>query len=258
MKNMSRTVSKIDSCGYWPREERTSRVDFDLAATPLMRTLEDWRAVKFYNLEQGKQSSSSGVYSVACTDCPTTQFCRASRIDLSRFSMSASQQQKFRTFRSMVTLDIQPGGIFDPDVYALYKRYVGARHADARTPMADFSAEEYKKTYERNKWLVTARLDNRALIAASIVDQHKSDFSAEYQMYDLDYGKMSPGISMTLSLLSMMREMEPFGHMYFGVWSSGSPKTGYKSLFHGTEIYEGGRWTPLEHTGFASRPAMSV
>jgi arginine-tRNA-protein transferase len=252
------TVHELDHCNYWPHADKHSRFEFDLAAAPLNRNLEKWRAAKFAELARGGLSGSDGVYHPSCPSCPASEFCVPARVVLSDFSMSDSQRAKHDLFRALVDVEKKPGNYFDPDIFQLYKNYIPARHGDSQTYMGGYTANRFKEVFGNNAWLYTARMKSGELLAASMVDQHGPDYCAEYQIYDPSWGKISPGISMTLSLVELMRAENPNGHLYVGSWSPGSPKLGYKNQFYGTEIFSGGRWQHMERLSKAapSSPAL--
>lgn len=237
---------ELDHCNYWPHTDKHSRFEFDLAAAPLSNNLEKWRAAKFAQLAQGGLSGSDGIYHPTCPSCPSSEFCVPARISLAGFGMSESQRAKFDLFRALVDIEKKPGNYFDPDVYQLFKNYVPTRHGDSKTHMGKYSANRFKEVFGNNAWMFTARLKDGQLLAASVVDQHGPDYCAEYQIFDPDWGKISPGIAMTLSLLGIMRAENPDGHMYVGSWSPNSPKLGYKNQFYGTEVFCGGEWRPMK------------
>lgn len=233
-------------CAYWPQSEKHAAFACDVTAkrTACLGT-ERWREVKFRELERGAVASANGMYRPACPRCPTTEFCRAARVNFAEFGMTDSQRRKFENFRARVDFATLPGSVFDPDIFKLYKQYVPSRHGDTHTEMADYSAATFKETFGYNAWTITARLQSGEIAAASIIDQHQEDFYAAYQIYDPALAKISPGISMMLSVIAMLRELHPAGHLYVGSWSPGSPKLGYKEQFLGTEVFDQGRWIPI-------------
>lgn len=235
-----------DPCMYWPQSDKTSRFEFDLASTSRVDEAAGWRAAKFRELGRGGLSGSEGVYHPTCPSCPASEFCVPARINLAHFRMSPLQQSRHDLFRAIVDLEKKPGTYFDPDVFQLYKTYVKERHGDTQTRMKDYTPDQFKEVFSKHAWIFTARLKNGELIAASMVDQHGSDYCAEYQIYNPDWMDIKPGISMTLSLLDIMRKENPDGHLYVGSWSPGSPKLGYKKQFFGTEILSGGQWQLLD------------
>ena len=251
------TIHELDHCNYWPHADKHSRFEFDLAAAPLQRNLPNWRAAKFAELARGGLSGSDGIYHPTCPTCPASEFCVPARVSFADFGMSASQQAKHDLFRALVDIEKKPGNYFDPDVFRLYKNYVPARHGDSQTNMGKYTANRFKEVFEKNAWLYTARLKNGELLAASFVDQHDAEYCAEYQIHDPEWGKMSPGLSMTLSLIGIMRAENPEGHMYVGSWSPESPKLGYKNQFYGTEVFSAGAWHPMERLSKAA-PSPSV
>ena len=95
-------------------------------------------------------------------------------------------------------------------------------------------------------WAVIARDDDGALTAAFFIDQHEQAFSGEYLIYDPKKAKLSPGISMMLACVDLMRKEIPDGHLYLGSWSNKSPKLDYKKQFGGMEYHLGGQWITLD------------
>lgn len=234
-------------CDYWPNDPRPTRHDYDMAASPLMRNTQDWRVIKFSELERGAAPSHHGMYRPACPRCPTSQFCLAARVSFAAFDMTKSQAEKFERFRDMTDIQREAPDFQNPDLFALYEKYVPARHGDAKTEMQTYSQGDLKNVFGKSAWVYKARGKDGALVAASVIDQLDKDFCAEYQLYDPALAKTSPGIGMTLSLIHLMKKEHPDGHLYVGSWSPGSPKLGYKSQFVGTEVYKDGGWSLIAH-----------
>jgi arginine-tRNA-protein transferase len=234
-------------CDYWPNDPRPTRHDYDMAASPLMRNTQDWRVIKFAELERGAAPSHHGMYRPACPRCPTSQFCLAARVSFAAFDMTKSQAEKFERFHDMTDIQREAPDFQDPDLFALYEKYVPTRHGDAKTEMQTYSQGDLKNVFGKSAWVYKARDKDGALVAASVIDQLGKDFCAEYQIYDPALAKTSPGIGMTLSLIHLMKKEHPDGHLYVGSWSPGSPKLGYKSQFVGTEVYKDGGWSLIAH-----------
>ena len=119
-----------------------------------------------------------------------------------------------------------------PEQYALFRRYVGARHSDGG--MADMSMVDYQMMIEDSHVdtrLVEYRLgpepsgDAGALIACCLTDRLSDGLSMVYSFYEPDLEHRSLGAFM---ILDHAERAKGFGlpHVYLGYWVEGSRKDG--------------------------------
>lgn len=254
MSNLLLYKGKKRLCGYWPKDGIQSQNIFLKPSVPL--NAGDARALKFGMLEHGLLTNMEGGHFPICPDCPVSRACRNLRIDIGMFSLSRSDERRLKLFTKDMEFSIEPA-VFNGDYYALYKRYINARHGDTATEMKNADQETYKRiTLDMSAWQLVARdKQSKRLVSVAWVDQHKRDFTLEYLAYDLENAKKSPGIS---SVLFLAHSLKTAGdrHLYLGSWSPGSPKLDYKQNFKGLEIHTPQGWVPFDRDRHASAPPV--
>jgi len=125
--------------------------------------------------------------------------------------------------------------------YALYARYIEARHADG--DMHPPSPEQFR-SFLLCEWSDTLFAEFRAegeLIAVAVTDQVSDGLSAIYTFYDPDQGARSPGVFAILWQIEYAR-IRDRGHLYLGYWIRQCQKMSYKTDYRPLEMFVGGRW----------------
>jgi len=191
--------------------------------------------------KQGFRRSQNVLYRPSCTDCAA---CLSARIKVSEFEPSRGQR---RVTRRNVTIERTARSAWaTEEQYALFRRYLDARHADGG--MADMDVFEFAAMIEETpvKTRVVEYRDSTddALIAVCLTDILDDGLSLVYSFFDPDRMKDSLGTYVILDHVALAREVGlPF--VYLGYWVPGSAKMGYKALFSGLEVYVDGGWQPL-------------
>ena len=136
-----------------------------------------------------------------------------------------------------------------PEQYALFRRYVGARHSDGG--MADISMVDYQMMIEDSHVdtrLVEYRLgpepsgDAGALIACCLTDRLSDGLSMVYSFYEPELEHRSLGAFMIFDHAERAKGLG-LPHVYLGYWVEGSRKMDYKARFLPQERLGMGGWT---------------
>lgn len=210
-------------CPYLPgREERKVFTHLiGLRAPPLNDTL----------TQSGFRRSQTIAYRPACEQC---RACVSVRVKIDEFTLSRGMRRVRRRNDDLVG-EARPARATH-EQYALFRRYVGARHSDGG--MADMSMVDYQMMIEDSHVdtrLIEYRLAQAdgeigALVACCLTDRLSDGLSMVYSFYDPELEHRSLGGFMILDHAERARS---FGlpHVYLGYWVEGSRKMEYKARF---------------------------
>ena len=191
--------------------------------------------------QQGFRRSQNVLYRPSCAECNA---CLSARIDVSAFKPSKSQARTAKRNAHLVRKATSPWAT--EDQYALFRRYLDARHADGG--MADMDVFEFAAMVEetpiRSRVIEYADPDRDELVGVSLTDVLEDGLSMVYSFYTPDRPKASLGTFMILDHIEIAREAG-LPYVYLGYWVPGSQKMGYKAKFSGLEIYVGGEWQKM-------------
>ena len=141
--------------------------------------------------------------------------------------------------------------------YALFKRYLDARHSGAG--MSDMKFDDYKTMVEetvvetslveyrrtpldKSSWDKSSCEDNKSpLIAAALTDKVDDGLSMVYSFYSPDESHASLGVFMILDHIRQARQLG-LPYVYLGYWVKGSRKMNYKSHYHPQEHLTSRGW----------------
>lgn len=219
------------ACGYWPdRQARDRILDPD-----------DPRLPQAYGdaLSRGYRRSGGHVYRPQCANCAA---CTPVRIPADRFRPDRSQRRCLKR-NADLTLTITPARR-TPEHFALYRRYLVARHRDGGM---DDATEASFDAFLSCPWSPTAflewRLDDR-LMAVAVTDVTHEALSAVYTFFEPDAVERSLG---TFAILQQVRlaQANQRAHLYLGFWLAGHPKMAYKRRFQPLEYLCDSAWQPL-------------
>lgn len=198
----------------------------------------------FDHLNQaGFRRSHGFLYRPACPGCHA---CIPVRVVVDRFSPS-------RRFRKVLSRNGDLAVACSPAIgtdeqYALFKRYLEARHDDGG--MARMSRDEYAELVERatvDTFIVEFRRSG-ALVAVALTDRLLSGLSGVYTFFDPDLAARSLG---TFTILWHIAETARLGlpFFYLGYWIEGTRKMRYKTQFEPIEQLTSSGWQELPATG---------
>ena len=159
----------------------------------------------------GFRRSGTHIYRPHCKDCNA---CVSVRIPLDEFRISRSQKRILSRNSDLSTETCTPK--LTKEIYALYERYIGSRHADG---------DMYPPTEEQfNSFLVETN--------------HQTQFHC---FRDPEQSKRSLG---SLAVLWEIRLAKQLGldYLYLGYWVDGCRKMDYKTRFAPLEKLHHNQW----------------
>jgi arginine-tRNA-protein transferase len=212
--------------------------------------------------KQGFRRSQNVLYRPSCADCSA---CLSARIRVADHKPSRSQARTVRRNRHLRREVSSPWAT--EEQYALFRRYLSARHADGG--MADMDIFEFAAMIEETpirtrviEWwedegdaegTSSAGMppsEGSQLRAVCLTDVLDDGLSMVYSFYDPECRRDGLGTYLILDHVEAARAAS-LPYVYLGYWVPGSPKMGYKSAFSALEIYKDRAWRdlgdPAEH-----------
>jgi arginine-tRNA-protein transferase len=229
-------------CGYLAeREARSAFVDPSIRLNaPLYGAL----------LDQGFRRSGDFAYRPLCPGC---RACLPARIVVQGFSPDRAQR---RCLRRNADLHRVVLSALNDEHYALYRRYLAARHPAGGMDPEDAGAfREFLGcawgTCEVWEYRINGRVDGQldaaagnTLLAVSVVDRVPRGLSAVYTFFDPDRADRSLGTWAILQQVEWARS-DALPYVYLGYWVPGSAKMDYKKNFRPLEILQPSGWSPM-------------
>jgi arginyl-tRNA--protein-N-Asp/Glu arginylyltransferase len=224
-------------CGYWP--QRDAR---DLVLDP-----KDPRLAQVYPqaLDWGFRRSGDIIYRPNCHGC---RACVPVRVPVHAFTPDRSQrrclQRNARIQDRVVPAERQP------EHFALYQRYLDARHRDGG--MDGHGPSEFDQ-FLVGAWSDTRFLELREppqgntpgrLLAVAVTDRVPGALSAVYTFFDPDLRAQGLGTLAVLRQIQWARR-EGLEHLYLGYWIQGHAKMDYKRRYRPLEAFDGRHWEPM-------------
>ncbi len=231
------------ACGYWPQ-----RVARDLVIDP-----RDPRLRQAYPraLEWGFRRSGDIVYRPHCHGC---RACVAVRIPVADFVPNRSQRRCLAR-NADVEARVLPAERRE-EHFALYRRYLGARHRDGG--MDDHGTAEFEQfligAWAQGRFLELRLHDTRRLLAVAVTDLVGDALSAVYTFYDPDDAGRGLGTLAVLQQIQWARR-ESRSHLYLGYWIAGHDKMDYKRRFQPLQGFDGREWRRLPWTDTSTAPS---
>lgn len=221
-------LSPEHECHYLPgRRARIAVLD---DAVPLDKNLFS------YFSERGFRRSGGYLYRPACSAC---QACQSLRIPVRDFRPNRSQRRTIKR-NADLTVRTQPAH-FDPEHYALFKRYIENRHPNGG--MVDTSPDAYMGFLDGG-WTDTLFYefrDGRRLLALAVADRLADGLSAVYTFFEPEEAGRGLGNYAILTEIDAARGAD-LQRLYLGYWVDGSEKMHYKHRFRPHEILTPTGW----------------
>ena len=196
--------------------------------------------------KQGFRRSQNVLYRPSCAECSA---CLSARIRVADFIPNRSQRRILRDAAHLRRNATSPWAT--EDQFALFRRYLDARHADGG--MADMDVFEFAAMIEetpiKSRVIEYTRAADagekgRPLACVSLTDVFDDGLSMVYSFYDPDLTALSLGTFAILDHIAIAREAG-LPYVYLGYWVPGSRKMGYKAGFTGLEIFKAGAWQDI-------------
>ena len=195
--------------------------------------------------ENGFRRSQNLIYRPACEGCAA---CQSVRIVAGGFELTP-RWRRILAANEDVSVEVrQPQAT--PEQFALFKRYLEARHAGGGMTQMSFVDYEYMVEDTPVQTVVVEYRQNsvpgRPLIALALTDVMPDGLSMVYSFYDPDMGKRGLG---NLLILDHIQQVRSAGltYVYLGYWVKDSPKMAYKGRFRPLEVQRGPLgWCPID------------
>lgn len=214
-------------CGYLP--DRMARNAYLDPALVMSGTRYGWL------LENGFRRSGSHVYRPHCASC---QRCIPARILVAHFEPTRSQRRCRQRNRD---LRVRVSNQLNDSHFALYRRYLSARHRDGGMEPDNREAFQQFLSCAWGEVQIWEYWRDQHLLAFAIVDRLPSALSAVYTCFDPDFPERSLGTFAVLEQIAYAQQAD-LPHVYLGYWVPGSPKMEYKRHFQPLEVLSGGQW----------------
>jgi arginine-tRNA-protein transferase len=190
-------------------------------------------------IQLGFRRSGAYVYRPLCDRC---RACVPVRLLVDKFEPNRSQR---RSVKRHGNLTVETGPLrFEPEHFALYRRYQSQRHPGGGMDQDDQTQyHQFLLESGINTRLVEFR-EAGVLRMVSVIDIVPSGISAVYTFYDPDIEGASFG---TYNVLWQAEYCRSLGvpYLYLGYWIAHSQKMAYKVRFKPLEGLLEGRWQAL-------------
>lgn len=215
----------VHACSYLPQQQAAT-----LFAEPHTRM-----TPHIYSrlVDNGFRRSGSHVYRPHCADCNA---CVLVRIPVTLFQPRRNQKRIWN--RNQDIQVIAAPAEFDPQHFALYRRYIADRHAGGGMDTDD--AAQYQH-FLISPWCNTVFYQfflAEQLVAVAVVDVLQQGLSAVYTFYD-----PSPALAArSLGSFAILWQIQETQHrqlpwLYLGYWVENCQKMAYKRHYHPLEGY---------------------
>lgn len=215
-------------CSYLPDQEART-VFLDPQATV---TGERYAALT----EQGFRRSGAHVYRPHCGAC---EACVPTRIPLAAFKPRRSQRRIAR-LNADLRVTVEPAH-YDPSIYALYERYLGARHGDG--DMYPPTPEQFRN-FLLPRWgepLFLSLWAGDERVAIAVTDRMPHALSAVYTFFEPAMTDRSLGVQAILAQIEYGAQ-QGLAFLYLGYWIRDCRKMRYKIDYRPIELRVNGVW----------------
>ncbi|MCJ8139229.1 arginyltransferase [Falsirhodobacter halotolerans] len=189
--------------------------------------------------KQGFRRSQNVLYRPSCADCSA---CMSARIRVADFEPNRTHRKILRRNGHLRRNPTAPWAT--EDQYALFRRYLDARHAAGG--MADMDIFEFAAMIEETpiRSRVIEYQGEDGLAAVCLTDVFDDGLSMVYSFYDPDLAASSLGTYLILDHVAIAREAG-LPYVYLGYWVPGSRKMGYKATFPALDIFKDNFWQDI-------------
>ena len=186
---------------------------------------------------QGFRRSGDLVYRPHCRKCTA---CIPVRVPVAGYSSSRSQR-RIMSKNCDITIICRPA-VFNDLHFALYQRYLNARHPESTMTDSSNAADyiQFLGSSWCNSFFYEFRLYEK-IVAVAIVDHLDEALSAVYTFFEPDLPNRSLG---TFTVLWTIEETFKLSKplLYLGYWIKSCRKMAYKNRYKPFEQYLNGKW----------------
>jgi len=240
-------------CSYLPGLEARSQV-----ATPAFLVS---AAVYSELVRHGFRRSGTHTYRPHCDDC---RACVPLRVPAKQFTANRSQRRAW-TRHADLEASLHPLQE-NAEHYALYQRYLRARHPDGGMDNDDCESYhnfllqshvdsllvEFREPFDQATSASSGRAQDRqgVLRMVSVIDLLGDGLSSVYTFYEPDLPRARFGVYNVLWQIELCRKLN-LDFVYLGYWIKHSRKMAYKIAYQPAQGFIGGTWQALD------KPALS-
>ena len=208
-------------------------------ARPLFTHLTGRRAASLHALlsDNGFRRSQNLIYRPACEGCAA---CQSVRILAREFETTKRYRRILRINADIEVTVRQPRATAEQ--FALFKRYLDARHTGGGMTAMNFVDYEYMvEDTPVQTVVVEYRLGSepdKPLVAVALTDVMPDGLSMVYSFFAPELSKRGLG---NLLILDHVRQVRLAGltYVYLGYWVQDSPKMAYKGEYRPLEVQRG-------------------
>lgn len=188
----------------------------------------------------GFRRSGDHLYRPHCKDCNA---CIPARIPVDAFTPTSAQKRILKRNRDLQVFELKPE--LTDEIYALYERYICARHADGDMypPSKDQFASFLAKNWEFCRFYAFRDQEDR-LLAVAVTDQLNNGLSAVYTFFEPDETRRSLGRYAILWQVEETRR-QGLAAVYLGYWIRNCRKMNYKTEYRPLEMLVNQQWVGL-------------
>ena len=188
----------------------------------------------------GFRRSGRLLYRPDCQDC---QQCQSSRVINDEFQPRKSQK---KTLRRNKDIRLQwARAEFSDEHFALYSRYIDARHADGSMfPPTEQQYREFIIEGHNTHRFLEVRDQQDRLLGCCVVDFLHDGLSALYSYFEPVATRRSLGQFLILALISQSLKFK-LTYTYLGYWIKDSDKMNYKTQYAPLEVFTDQEWKKI-------------
>ena len=190
--------------------------------------------------EHGFRRSGDHVYRPQCPEC---QACIPVRVPVAEFTATRAQRRTLRRNADVKVIPKAP--VFNQEHFALYSRYITARHAGGS--MENPEPQGYLE-FLTASWADSVFYEFRAdatLLAVAVVDHLDDGLSAVYTFFDPEATQRSLGRLAILKQIELAHTLQ-LKWVYLGYWIAECQKMSYKTEYSPLEYFRAGVWSRVK------------
>jgi leucyl-tRNA---protein transferase len=226
-------VSGAQPCSYLPDQQA-----LNLFADPHAHMTPELYSIL---CELGFRRSGNYVYAPRCPSC---QACLPVRLPVAHYQPDRSQRRNWRANQDLTSKVV--GDEFREEHFALYRRYIDARHDEGG--MANPDPDQYQRFFD-STWSATRFVEFRLggrLLAISVVDLLRDGLSAVYTFFDPVEHQRGLGVYAVQWLINETAR-RGLTHLYLGYLVHDCDKMAYKARYRPLEVFRQGAWQWLDN-----------
>ncbi|WP_428625029.1 arginyltransferase [Sedimenticola sp.] len=192
-------------------------------------------------IDQGFRRSGDIIYRPDCLNCNQ---CISLRIPVAEFSPRRIQRRIWNRHHEHFRV-VEQTAEFNPDHFALFKRYIHSRHPDGEMEeTSEAGYQQFIASSWSNSRSFTFYYQDR-LVAVAVADILRQGLSAVYTFFDPEIESLSPGVFCLLwQINECKRRHLPW--LYLGYWVPDCRKMSYKSQYLPHDAYINGTWVRIQ------------